>query len=517
MRIVTNDSMKKIDTWATKVLGIPSIALMENAGRGCVDILEGYFDLEGLKVLVICGKGNNGGDGFVVARHLVIRGAMVKVILVGKGKELTGDALKNYRIAKKAKFDIYETTNIKTIKRIENSFKPHVVIDAIFGTGFKGAPQGIFYQIIEMITSSDAFVFSIDIPSGVNGDTGIFEKTCVIADATATMCLPKRGNFLYPGREFCGDLYVIDIGIPYSLINKGYPQIIEDNDIYHLMPYRPPDGNKGTFGQILIIAGARGYSGAAVMAALACLKVGAGLVRLAVPKGITNIVEKRALEVVKVPLPQTDQETISIKAIDTLVPLLEKSNVVVIGPGITTHDETARFLFSFLPQVKKPLIIDADAINIIARDKKFLKKIRAPFIITPHPGELARLIRMTPSQINEKRLDLAPKLAKDFNGVLVLKGAPTVVATPDGRTYVNPTGNSGLATAGSGDILVGMIAGFLAQKPKPLDASLLGTFLHGLCADLALDKNNEYSLLASDLLRCIPKSISYMLRREFEK
>ena len=517
MRLVSNQEMKKIDQWSIKSLRIPGIVLMENAGRGCVDVLEKYFALKNLKVLIVCGKGNNGGDGFVMARHLQNRGTIAKIILPGKGNKLTGDSLINYELAKKTKIDVYETTDLNKIKRINNTFHPDVLIDAIFGTGFKGTPEGIYFKLIEMINKSEAFVFSIDIPSGINGDNGQFEKICVIADATATMCLPKQGNYLYPGRAFCGDLYTIDIGVPYSLINQSYPQVIEFEDIYQLLPFRPPDGNKGTFGQILIVAGARGFSGAAAMAAKSSLKAGAGLVRLASPKSIIQVLESKLLEIVKVPLPETNEETISSKAIDTLLPFLDRTDVVLIGPGITTHPETAKFLLRFLPQVKVPLIIDADAINIIAQNMKFVDKIRAPYIFTPHPGELSRLIKMTPQKINEHRIDLAPKIAKDLGGVLVLKGAPTIIASPQGDTYLNPTGNSGLASAGSGDVLAGMITGFLAQKMTPMQASILGVFLHGLCADLAMDKSNEYSLTAGDLIDYIPKSINHILGRQFTK
>lgn len=283
------------------------------------------------------------------------------------------------------------------------------------------------------------------------------------------------------------------------------------------MPFRPPDGNKGTFGNILIIAGARGYSGAAAMAALSPLKVGAGFVRLAAPKGIMDALEAKLLEVVKVPLPQTDEETISLKAIDTLLPLLEKSDVVVVGPGITTHPQTADLLCQFLPRVKVPLIIDADAINILSSHIKLFGRLNKPFILTPHPGELSRLIKIPPAQINKARIDLTQKYAKEFGGILVLKGAPTVIASPNGEVYINPTGNSGLATAGSGDVLVGMIGGFLAQQLSPLNASIIGVYLHGLCAQLAMMDNNEYSLTAGDLLNYIPKSLNYILNREYEK
>lgn len=507
--------MKEIDGWATKELGIPGTVLMENAGRGCVNILEEYFNPENLKVLVMCGTGNNGGDGFVIGRHLQNRNAIVKIILVGKARQLRGDALLNYRLAKKSKIDIHQVASVDSIRQLCNTFNPVVLVDALFGTGFKGAPQGIYHSSIEIINNSDTFVFSVDIPSGINGDDGQFRKTCVIADATATMCLPKRGNFLYPGREFCGDLYVVDIGVPYNLIDRDFPRIVEFEDVNRLLPFRPPDGNKGTFGNILIVAGARGFSGAAAMAAISALKVGSGLVRLAAPKGIMDALESKLLEVVKIPLPQTDDETISPDATPILLQHLEKTDVVLVGPGITTHPETATFLYRFLPHVSVPVVIDADAINIIAQNLKLINKIHAPFILTPHPGELSRLTKQTPHEINLKRVDLAPQLAKEYGGVLILKGAPTIIASPEGEVYVNPTGNSGLASAGSGDVLVGMISGFLAQHLLPAEASMIAVFLHGLCAELAMDESNEYALTAGDLISYIPHAINYLLRREY--
>jgi hydroxyethylthiazole kinase-like uncharacterized protein yjeF len=515
MRLVTNAEMKKIDTWAMNELGIPSAVLMENAGRGCVDVLDNYFPLEDLRVLIICGKGNNGGDGFVIGRHLHNRGALVKIVLLGKVNELKGDALLNFDLAKKAKLDIYPTARFGNLDNVHRAFSPRVIVDGIFGTGFSGMPKGIHHQAIELINSTEAFVLSIDIPSGVNGDDGQFKKTCVIADATATMCLPKRGNYLFPGRAFCGDLYTIDIGIPYSLIDNEFPRVIEYDDILSLIPYRPPDGNKGTFGNVLVVAGARGFSGAAALASQSALKVGAGLVRLAAPRGIMDALESRLLEVVKVPLAQTADETISPKAAGQLLHLAKISETVVLGPGITTHPETAEFLRRILPEITVPLIIDADAINILAQNPGTFKKIKAPFILTPHPGELARLVKTTPREINRRRIELATTYAKRFDCILVLKGAPTVIAAPDGTTYVNPTGNSGLASAGSGDVLVGMISGLLAQGQTLLDAAITGVFLHGLCADRAMDERNEYTLMAGDLIDYLPKAMNFLLRRDF--
>jgi len=517
MRLVTNAEMKKIDGWAIRKFGLSGPVLMENAGRGCVEVLEKYFDPANLKVLVVCGKGNNGGDGFVIARHLCNRHASVKTVLLERENELKGDALRNLRLLKNARNEIITASRVSQLRVLTQVFHPDVIIDAVFGTGFSGIPQGLYAQAIDLMNESDAFILSVDIPSGINGNDGKCTKRCVIADATATMCLPKRGHYLFPGRAFCGELHVIDIGIPYSLIDDGFPRTVEYDDISSLLPFRPPDGNKGTFGNILVIAGARGFGGAAAMASLAALKAGAGLVRLAAPRGVVDSLEGKLLEVVKVPLEQTEEETISPPAVETLKPFLKSSTAIVVGPGITTNPETTIFLEELLSMVNVPCILDADAINIIAQNPRIMKKIRAPVIMTPHPGELARLIKSTPRQINNERFDIAIECAGKFNCVLVLKGAPTVIAAPDGAVYVNTTGNSGLASAGTGDVLVGLISGFVAQRQSLLNAAMTGVFMHGLAADLAIEEGSEYALTAADLLEYLPRAFNYLLRRELEQ
>ena len=514
MRIVTSAEMKRIDAWAQRTIGIPSTVLMENAGRGCADILSRYRCLPDERVLIICGPGNNGGDGFVIARHLENRGSCVRALVTVDPRALTGDGLLNYRIARRAGIDIIANADALILSRQIRSFRPTCIIDAIFGTGFHGAPSSRYQQIFDRINGADAFVLSVDIPSGLNGDTGQCEGSCVTADVTAAMCLTKRGHWLYPGRDLSGDLHVVDIGLPKDKVQEGFPRVTGDELVRLLLPSRPSDGHKGTFGSALVVAGARGYSGAAVLTARASFRVGAGYVYLAVPRSIANIVERRALEAVKVSLPETAAGSISRPAIKILSPFLKRSNAVVIGPGLTTSEETARFLADVLPLIKVPLVIDADGLNIMARRPSLFKRIQVPFIITPHPGELSRLIRRPPAEINRRRIDIAAAYSRRIGGVVVLKGAPTVVASPHGEIYVNPTGNSGLATAGSGDVLVGMIAGFLAQRASTLDAAVSGVYLHGLSADLAMAASNEYSLTAGDLIGYIPSAINQVRRRQ---
>lgn len=517
MRIVTGNEMKEIDQWAQRKLGIAGEVLMENAGRGCADILENYFSLDNLRVMVLCGCGNNGGDGFVISRHLHNRGANVLIILLGKAGNLTGDALTNYRIARKAGLDIVSTVKKDKVQNLIGKFQPEATIDALFGTGFSGKPKGISSQVIELINDLNSFILSVDIPSGINSDNGQDRGLSVVADATATMCLPKLGNYLYPGRAYAGDLWLVDIGIPYLAIKKGPLTLLTHRDMHQQLPFRMPQANKGTFGYVLVVAGARGYSGAACMAAKAALRVGAGLVRLATPTGIADAVESQLVEVVKVPLPQTDSETISYKALDRVLMLSEDSDVVVVGPGVTTNSDTKKFIINLILNLKTPFILDADGLNCIADNPKLLRKVRTPKVLTPHPGEFSRIIKRSSHEIDQDWVKAAMQSAQDFDSVVVLKGAPTIIAEPNGHAYLNPTGNSGLATAGSGDVLVGMIGGFVAQGLTLAHASALAVHLHGLAADLGIKKLNAYSLTAQDLFTFIPKAINFLTEEKYEE
>ncbi len=512
MRIVTNEEMKKIDRWAQRDLGIPSAVLMENAGRGCVDLLSQYRSLRDLRVLVVCGPGNNGGDGLVIARHARNRGCTVQVLLTIPARALAGDALVNYQIARRSSFDLQTNAGPAELARVIRTFRPACIVDALFGTGFHGAPALRYARLFEMINESDALVLAVDIPSGINGDTGQFERTCVVADVTAIMGLPKRGHWLYPGHELCGHLHLVDIGIPMDLIADGFPQVPSYEFIGHLLPRRTPAGHKGTFGTVVTVAGARGYSGAAVLSVRAAFKTGAGYVRAAVPASISEIIENRALEAVKIVLPETASGTIARRSVAILAPLLKNCSSVILGPGLTTNEETALFLAEILPLISSPAVIDADALNIIAQRPSLFHRLKVPFVITPHPGEFSRLTGYTPADANNQRIDLTADYARSLGGVVVLKGAPTIVASPSGRIYVNPTGNSGLATAGSGDVLVGMIGGLMAQGVDVFSAAVSAVFLHGLSADLAMEKSNEYSLTAGDLLTYIPMAINRVKR-----
>jgi len=511
MRIVTSSEMRQIDQTAESKYRIPSIILMENAGIGVCNVIEEYFsELSDLKVLIVCGKGNNGGDGFVIARHLLNRGAHVAVARFGDKQELKGDAKINLQILEHGFLKAIQINRISQLKKLMSDFNPEVVIDAIFGTGFSGPPKGIHAEVIKFINLQPTFTIAVDISSGVSADDGSVPGEAITADATATMGFLKRGHLLFPGRSYSGDIWITDIGIPVNKIGaEGNTFLIDSEMVRNALPKRLAEGHKGTFGTALILAGARGFSGAAALTSLAALRSGAGLVKLGVPEAIINPIEKKVTEVVKFALPQTPAQTFAFSGLELILKQVKNANVLAIGPGITTNRETQKLELEILKQVKIPVVIDADGLNNLTR--KTLKKIKTPLVLTPHPGELSRLIGKSPAEINAQRIDIGRHYAKEFNSVLVLKGAPTVISSSDGKVFVNPTGNNGLGSGGSGDVLTGIITGFIAQGSSLLNAAIAGVYLHGLAADLAVGEKTEYALVASDLLKYLPKAFKEIL------
>ncbi len=506
--LVTAQEMKAIDRRAIEEWGINGLVLMENAGRAVVDWIEKELTrVDSQKFLVVCGKGNNGGDGFVITRHLLNRGAKPACVLLGSLNDLKGDARTNARILLDAGFPIQE---IKTKTDLTALINPNlIIVDAIFGTGLTAPPAGIFAEAIQLINQSNLPVVSVDIPSGIDADNGQVLAPAVKAHLTVTMCLPKLGLFLYPGKLHAGKVRIADIGIPYHLLKENSRTwLVEENDIRANLPLRPPDGHKGTFGTCAIIAGSRGYSGAACLAAMAAVRAGAGLVRLAYPQGLTSIIESRVAEPVKHPLPETEQITLSTSAFEPVKQIVADASAILIGPGISTHPETKELLFKLIPHLKKPAVLDADALNNLAGALEILKHSDTTFILTPHPGELSRLIGKGATEINADRVNIARAFAREHNCILVLKGAPTVIAAPDDQVYLNPTGNSGLASGGTGDVLAGLIAGLLAQGASPLNAAIIGVFLHGRAADIAASELTEYCLAAGDLVDFLPRAFS---------
>jgi NAD(P)H-hydrate epimerase len=520
-RLVTAVQMQDLDRRATAGHGIPGLTLMENAGRAVVEFMEKHLgSLVGTQPLVVCGKGNNGGDGFVVARLLLAKGAKPDCILLGSSSDLSGDALTNYQRLKDAGFAVVEASSLTDIEPLFQGRK--TVIDAIFGTGLTRAPAGLAAEAITLINRSGAYVVSVDLPSGLQSDTGTPYEPCVRADLTVTMALPKLGLWLYPGRACVGTVEVADIGMPgpevlspKSKVQSPEPDqtwLLDAERIRATLPRRRPDGHKGTFGAVLIIAGSRNFSGAAVLAGSAAVRSGCGLIRLAIPAGITDVVSSDVIEAVKIPMPQTDTETLSPAAIESLLELAGDAEAIAIGPGIGTDPRTQKLELDFLAEVEKPTVVDADGINNLVGRLALLSNAKAPLVLTPHPGEFARLTGLKAGDVNADRVGVSRKFATEKKVVLVLKGASTVVAAPDSTVFVNPTGNSGLAKGGTGDVLTGLIAGLMAQGMSPLDAACAGVFLHGLAADIAVQSLTEYCLAAGDLPDFLPRAFASVLK-----
>jgi len=502
--VVTSKEMREIDRRVIEDVGIPGIVLMENAGLGTVDLIEEtLMEYDGSRITILCGHGNNGGDGMVIARHLFNHGFQIDVFLVGGKDRVRGDAKVNMDILENMGIEIIPLQSKKGLKKIPES---DLIVDALLGTGISGEVTGFLAEVIHWTNESLIPVVSVDMPSGLECDTGIYHGACVLADETATMSELKRGLILPPGREMCGDISVIDISAPLSVSDSIGAQtfLVEQEDIQTMLPDRPPSAHKGTFGKVLMLAGSTGMTGAACLASMASLRVGCGLTILGAPQSLNSILESKLTEVMTKPLPETDSGSLSPKGEKEILELVEWADVIALGPGISTHPETGELIRNLVSKIQKPVIIDADGLNNFQGHTEILKKNKGIQILTPHYGELSRLINMPIAEIEKNRIEVARQVAAEWNSVIVLKGAATIIACPDSNVFINPTGNSGMATAGSGDVLTGMIAGFLGQKTTPLDAAVLGVFMHGLSGDLFLEEFEERSLIAGDLLEMIP-------------
>ena len=514
--VVTSAEMQACDRFAINNLRIPSLLLMENAGRGVVEKIQKHVgSLHGKSILIACGKGNNGGDGFVVARHLYNLDANVTVVVVGKAGDLKGDAKINYQAVKviskvfhkERSLDIVE---LKSSKKLKVLPKVDIIIDGIFGTGFTGNVRGIYKDVIEWINNSNAFKVSIDIPSGISADNGEVGNVAVKADVTVTMGLKKIGLITGKGRGYSHRVEVVDIGIPKpTLEKKSHTTLLVDiEDVKRVLPHRPFDAHKHSVGKIFVLAGSKGLTGAAAMASTSAMKAGAGAVILGTASSVYPILAKKLTEVMVEPLPEIFEGSISLSA----YPLVQKHyhwpDVVIIGPGLSRNKETQQLVWKIVAECNKPLLLDADALNALAEKISVLKKHKSKeVIITPHTGELSRLTGISSEEIERNRVSFARQVAKQFKLTIVLKGAPTVTASEDGKVYINSTGNPGMATAGAGDVLAGLIGGLWAQGMNRTEAAYTGVFLHGYAGDIAKEKYGEKSLLATDILNLLPESI----------
>lgn len=503
MIVLKPEEMKKVDRAAIEA-GFPDILLMETAGRGVAGLADRILKNAGKRVLVFAGKGNNGGDGLVAARFLDMWGYQVEIILLAGEKGLKGSPLVNYRLCRLREIDILEFSEDgdNNLKLVKNAImQADLIIDAMLGTGLKGDVRQPVATMIDLINQSQKKVLAVDIPSGIDGEKGRVLGKAIRADFTATMAYPKLGLVVYPGKEYTGQLEVVDLGVPeeYTARTGCNHFLLTGEEAGQLLPERPVTGHKGTFGKVGILGGSRGMAGAPALTGLAALKTGAGLVRVAVPRDIQATVAARSPELI----------TIGLAGIDDLAEIDElqkQSDIMAAGPGLGRSEAVRTLVDWLLRECELPLVLDADGLNAI-QDLQVLKERQSPLILTPHPGEMARLLKEDIATIQRERISFARDFATTYQLYLVLKGAATLIALPDGRVYINPTGNEGMATAGSGDVLTGIISGLLAQGSGVEEAAILGPYLHGLAGDLAKEELGSNSMIAGDIINYLPPAI----------
>ena len=511
MNIVTGAEMQLLDRRTITEAKIPSATLMERAGKGIVSQLEAqYGPMRGKTVTILCGKGNNGGDGLVVARLLHRQRAKVQVLLLTPVADLSRDAAAMYRrfakVAGSAK--ILRFRSAEQVRPLLAS--SDILVDALLGTGLSSEVTGAYREAIDLINDAGKPVIAVDLPSGIHADTGAILGQAIRASLTVTLGLPKLGLYVGAGIDRAGVICIVDIGIPPAYVDKleSRTLLLTSDDIANMLPERRPSSHKGTFGHAGIIAGSVGKTGAAALAAQAALRIGAGLVTVAIPSSVNDVLESKLLEAMTLPLPETKARTLARSGLDRILAFVQARTAIAIGPGLSTHHETVELVQSLMKHLDRPSVLDADALNALAGRASLLTECTTPPILTPHPGEMARLeVDATAQSINADRIGTARRFARERGVFVVLKGARTVIARPDGLVAICPTGNPGMATAGTGDALTGMIVGLLAQGVSSWEAACAATYLHGSAGDLAARQLGQAGMIASDLIAQIPYAL----------
>jgi NAD(P)H-hydrate epimerase len=522
MKILTAEQMRRVDRLTVERAGVSFQKLMENAGRRLTDFLVEEFlpnvprTAAGPRITVLCGKGNNGGDALVAARHLRELGSAPRVALLASADALKGDACAACDAFLQAGGKVEAlATPAEWARERDGLLDCDVVVDALLGTGLSGPVEGLLAEVIADVNARRARyrVVAVDIPSGLASDSGEPLGESIAADATLTFTAPKLGLIFPPNCFRAGRLAVAPIGTPEELLAGDadfWLNLIVPRQFARLPLRRPPAAHKGDFGHVLLVAGSRGKSGAAVLGGRGALRAGAGLVTVATAASAQPTVAAPVPELMTEPMPETEAGSISRHAFDygNFARLAENKTVVALGPGLSLHPETAQFVRTVVEELEKPLVLDADALNALVGQLDSLRKRRSPLtVLTPHPGEMARLLGSTTGEVQRQRVEVARNFARAYGVFVILKGFRTLVATPAGEVYVNPAGNPGMATAGMGDVLTGLLAGVLAQWPAAPteDVLSLGVFLHGRAADLAAQELGEEALLATDAIEALPR------------
>lgn len=518
MHVVTASEMQRMDRETIESFGLPGRVLMENAGRGVVDVMVKTFpgiksSGPNLRIGIVAGRGNNGGDGFVIARCLSGMGASVSVYLFSDRTAVKGDAAANLALLDALKVPVFEITDPALLAQHQPGMhQQEIWVDALLGTGLNAEVKGLFRTGIEFLNSLNRPVIAVDIPSGLNADTGMILGACIQAHTTVTFGFPKIGHILFPGAAVTGRLKTIDIGIPAHIVRNIAPthHILTPEFIARSFPRRAPTSHKGSNGHVLMVAGSAGKAGAAVMSGLAALRSGAGLVTLATPESLNAIIQSQIPEIMTAPMAGRKEGLWDDSLCDSIREQLQGKKCLAMGPGMGASPETRKLVLEILRDVAIPVVLDADGLNCICGHLDVLKGMKAPAVLTPHPGEMSRLTGASVSDIQADRIGAARRFSQAHHVHLVLKGARTVIAHPDGTVYINLTANPGMATGGMGDVLTGVIAGLLAQGLEPEAASHAGVYLHGKAADSLCESMGPFGFLASEVAGAMPGVIGEM-------
>ena len=515
MKLVTPKQMNAMDACAIEEYGIPGLLLMENAASAVVsEAVSMLGGCRGKRVVALAGRGSNGGDAFAAARLLHCKGADVRVYLIGSKTGISGDALSNLTILENIGVQVIELLEEKSLDTLCAEMKnAQLILDGIFGTGLSREVSGLAGAVIEKANTSGSAILSIDIPSGVDGMDGTVKGVCINSTATVTFCLPKTGLVLHPGCEYTGRLITADIGMPLCAINRQEicTELIDAEMVSPIIPCRTANSNKGDYGKVLLITGSTGMTGSGCLASMAALRSGAGLVYTGVPKSLAHIHGSALTEPIILPLEDGGSGCLAAQSAAQILEHMKRMNVAAIGPGLTASTGIKEMVKKIISESTIPLVLDADALNAISGDAAILKNLSVNAVVTPHPGEMARMTGLSIRDVQADRIGAAKRFAADYGVTVVLKGSRTIVAQPDGHIFINPTGNAGMATAGTGDVLTGIIAGLAAQGAAAGDAAVAGVFLHGLAGDAAAAEMGLHGMLASDVIKHLPQTLKNIL------
>jgi len=520
MLLLTAHEMRLLDRATIESGHASGVALMERAGAGTVDAMERrYGSLLALRVLVLCGSGNNGGDGFVIARQLRACGADVSVGLLGDPGRVRDEALANLARLQQVELPVTPIDSESALAAlVAGRDQWDFAVDALLGTGARGEPAGVIAAGVQALRELDergTRVIAVDLPTGVDADSGAIARRAVRADLTVTFAAPKRGHYLYPGRAFVGALEVVDIGIdPRAIAATATPvSLATPSGMAALLPMRDPRAHKKSAGHVLVIGGSAGLTGALALAARAAMRSGAGYVQVAAPASLHDILETKLTEEMTLRMPENSGRSLALAALEPLLEAAAAADVVALGSGLSRNDESLELARRFVARCTRPLVLDADGLNAFESARTALgERAAGPRVLTPHVGEMARLTGRTAAEIEANRIDLAREWAERWQSVVVLKGAPTVTAGPDGSATVNPSGNPGMATAGAGDVLTGVIASLMAQGIAPEGAACLGAFAHGMAGDIVAGTKGPMGLVAGDIAEALPEALLGLVR-----